>query len=62
MPKAYHEALRPLGNLGIQVSMATLKVPHLPEVAVLIASPYALARSDGDSVLPERRCNCSCRS
>lgn len=30
MPKAYHEALRPLGNLGIQVSMATLKVPHLP--------------------------------
>lgn len=30
MAKAYHEALHPLGNLGIQVSMATLESPHIP--------------------------------
>ena len=30
MAKAYHEALHPLGNLGIQVSMAALESPHLP--------------------------------
>ena len=30
MTKAFHETLHPLGNLGIQVSMATLKIPHLP--------------------------------
>lgn len=26
MAKAYHEALHPLGNLGIQVSMAALEI------------------------------------
>ena len=32
MAKAYHEALHPLGNLGIQVSMAALENTHiLPE-------------------------------
>ena len=30
MAKAYHEALHPLGNLGIQVSMATQESPHIP--------------------------------
>lgn len=30
MAKAYHEALHPLGNLGIQVSMAALESPHIP--------------------------------
>ncbi len=30
MAKAYHEALHPLGNLGIQVSMAALESPHMP--------------------------------
>lgn len=30
MPKIYHEALRPLGNLGIQVSTAALDNPHVP--------------------------------
>lgn len=30
MAKAYHEALHPMGNLGIQVSMAALESPHLP--------------------------------
>ena len=30
MPKAYHEALHPLGNLGIQVSMSALESPHQP--------------------------------
>lgn len=30
MAKAYHEALHPLGNLGIQVSMAALENTHIP--------------------------------
>lgn len=30
MAKAYHEALHPMGNLGIQVSMAALENPHIP--------------------------------
>ena len=30
MAKAYHEALHPLGNLGIQVSMAALENKHIP--------------------------------
>ena len=30
MAKVYHEALHPLGNLGIQVSMAALENPHIP--------------------------------
>ena len=30
MAKAYHEALRPLGNLGIQVSMAAMENTHIP--------------------------------
>lgn len=30
MAKVYHEALHPLGNLGIQISMAALESPHLP--------------------------------
>ena len=30
MPKAYHKALHPLGNLGIQVSMSALESPHQP--------------------------------
>lgn len=30
MDKAYHEALQPLGNLGIQISMAALENPHIP--------------------------------
>ena len=30
MPKAYHEALHPLGNLGIQVSISALESPHQP--------------------------------
>ena len=30
MAKAYHESLHPLGNLGIQVSMAALENPHIP--------------------------------
>lgn len=30
MAKAYHEALKPLGNLGIQTSMGELKNPHIP--------------------------------
>ena len=30
MAKAYHEALHPLGNLGIQVSIAALENTHIP--------------------------------
>ncbi len=30
MHKPYHEALQPLGNLGIQVSMAAMESPHRP--------------------------------
>lgn len=30
MAKAYHEALKPLGNLGIQTSMGELENPHIP--------------------------------
>lgn len=30
MANVYHEALHPLGNLGIQVSMAALETPHIP--------------------------------
>ena len=30
MATAYHEAIQPLGNLGIQISMATLENPHQP--------------------------------
>ena len=30
MAKAYHETLHPLGNLGIQVSMAALENTHIP--------------------------------
>ena len=30
MAKAYHESLHPLGNLGIQVSMAALENTHIP--------------------------------
>ncbi len=30
MAKAYHEAMHPLGNLGIQVSMAALEHTHIP--------------------------------
>ena len=30
MAKVYHEALHPLGNLEIQVSMAALENPHIP--------------------------------
>lgn len=30
MAKVYHEALHPMGNLGIQISMATLENTHIP--------------------------------
>ncbi len=30
MPKAYHEALKPMGNLGIKISMGTMKNPYVP--------------------------------
>lgn len=30
MAEAYHEALHPMGNLGIQLSMAALESPHIP--------------------------------
>ncbi len=30
MAKAYHETLKPLGNLGIQTSMGELENPHIP--------------------------------
>lgn len=45
MAKAYHEALHPLGNLGIQVSMATLESPHIP----------AHWHDAMEIILPERR-------
>ena len=50
MAKAYREALHPLGNLGIQVSMAALENTHIP------------ARSHGDLILPERIRPYSCRT
>ena len=30
MAEAYHESLHPMGNLGIQISMAALESPHVP--------------------------------
>ena len=30
MAKVYHEALHPLGNLGIRLCMAALENPHIP--------------------------------
>lgn len=30
MAQIYHEALHPMGNLGIQISMAALESPHIP--------------------------------
>ena len=50
MAKAYHEALHPLGNLGIQVSMAALENTHIP------------AHWHGDFILPEWIRPCSYRT
>ncbi len=30
MPKVYHEALKPMGNLGIQVHVGSMKNPYVP--------------------------------
>ena len=45
MAKAYHEALHPLGNLGIQVSMATLESHIFRHIGMM----------HGNFILPERR-------
>ena len=30
MKTVYHEAMHPLGNLGLKISMAALESPHIP--------------------------------
>ncbi|MGN8807304.1 MULTISPECIES: hypothetical protein [unclassified Blautia] len=41
MAKAYHEALHPLGNLGIQVSMQHLKAPICPCTGMKLWRSYS---------------------
>ena len=52
MAKAYHESLHPLGNLGIQVSMAALEIHTFRHTGT----------KHGDLILPERIRPYSCRT
>lgn len=42
MAKAYHEALHPLGNLGIQVSMAALENTHIQPTGMRLWRFYSV--------------------